>query len=121
MRGMRIQAEPYSSIIGVSYAAHSPVLAQDGARLPQHQLGLVGPRHGSLRRCEWATGQIAGECCLACDVGGGIDRARIELVAEGIEFKEQATIVRAVGVDYGQGYLWHRPMPRPAPPFRLPA
>lgn len=29
MRGMRIQAEPYSSIIGVRYAAHSPDLAQD--------------------------------------------------------------------------------------------
>ena len=36
----------------------------------------------------------------------------VETVAEGIEYKEQATIVRAVGVDYGQGYLWHRPMRR---------
>ncbi len=36
----------------------------------------------------------------------------VDTVGGGIEFKEQATIVRAVGVDYGQGYLWHRPMPR---------
>lgn len=33
-------------------------------------------------------------------------------VAEGIESREQATILRAVGVDYGQGWLWHRAMPK---------
>lgn len=34
-------------------------------------------------------------------------------VAEGIEHPEQATILRAVGVDYGQGWLWHKAMPGP--------
>ena len=37
---------------------------------------------------------------------------RTTTIAEGIEFEEQAAIVRAIGVDYGQGWLWHKAMPR---------
>jgi len=37
---------------------------------------------------------------------------RTRSVAEGIERREQAAILRAVGVDFGQGWLWHEAMPR---------
>ena len=33
-------------------------------------------------------------------------------VAEGIERPEQAALLRAVGVDYGQGWLWSEALPR---------
>jgi EAL domain-containing protein (putative c-di-GMP-specific phosphodiesterase class I) len=33
------------------------------------------------------------------------------VVAEGIETKEQWQLLRKLGVDYGQGYLFSRPMP----------
>lgn len=36
---------------------------------------------------------------------------RTTTIAEGIEYEDQAVICRAVGVDYGQGWLWHRAMP----------
>ena len=37
---------------------------------------------------------------------------RTMTIAEGIETREQANIMRAVGVDYGQGWLWHKAMPK---------
>ena len=35
----------------------------------------------------------------------------IETIAEGIENKEQEDILRTAGCDYGQGYLYGKPMP----------
>ena len=34
-----------------------------------------------------------------------------QTVAEGIETEEVAAMLRAFGVDYGQGFLWHAPAP----------
>jgi len=34
-------------------------------------------------------------------------------VAEGIETEAQAAVVRALGCDKGQGYLYSRPLPAP--------
>jgi len=36
---------------------------------------------------------------------------RMRTVAEGVESKEEAFYLRAVGVDYGQGYFWSRAIP----------
>jgi EAL domain-containing protein (putative c-di-GMP-specific phosphodiesterase class I) len=33
------------------------------------------------------------------------------VVAEGIETPEQAAVLRRMGCDIGQGYLWSRPVP----------
>jgi len=35
----------------------------------------------------------------------------IETIAEGVETQEQAEILKDLGVDMGQGYLWSRPLP----------
>jgi diguanylate cyclase (GGDEF)-like protein/PAS domain S-box-containing protein len=46
-------------------------------------------------------------------VGAVIDmarRLRLRTVAEGIETRRQAEILRAAGCDYGQGYLYSRPL-----------
>jgi EAL domain-containing protein (putative c-di-GMP-specific phosphodiesterase class I) len=32
-------------------------------------------------------------------------------VAEGVETEEQAAVLKAVGIDWGQGWLWHKAMP----------
>ncbi len=36
----------------------------------------------------------------------------IKCVAEGIELAAEADILRKIGCDEGQGFLWHRPMPK---------
>ena len=36
---------------------------------------------------------------------------KLETVAEGIETREQATILKSIGVDVGQGYLHSKPLP----------
>jgi EAL domain-containing protein (putative c-di-GMP-specific phosphodiesterase class I) len=35
----------------------------------------------------------------------------LKVTMEGVETSEQATIARELGCDYGQGYLWSRPLP----------
>ena len=37
----------------------------------------------------------------------------IKLVAEGVETEEQRALLRSVGCDYGQGYLFSKPVPKP--------
>jgi EAL domain-containing protein (putative c-di-GMP-specific phosphodiesterase class I) len=36
---------------------------------------------------------------------------KIETIAEGVEFEGQAKILRDMGCDYVQGYLYGKPMP----------
>jgi len=42
------------------------------------------------------------------DIAKGLNKM---LVVEGIETESQAQIIRKLGCDVGQGYLWGRPMP----------
>ena len=41
-------------------------------------------------------------------------RLRMRVVAEGVETKEQLALLRKLGCDVGQGYLFSRPIPMPA-------
>ena len=40
------------------------------------------------------------------DTGGAVN---CETIAEGIEAREEVDILRDLGVEYGQGFLWGRP------------
>ena len=43
-------------------------------------------------------------------VGLGIQLG-MKVLAEGVETKAEAKVMRDIGCHYGQGYLWARPMP----------
>jgi len=51
------------------------------------------------------------------DIAKGLDKM---LVVEGIETESQARIIRDLGCDMGQGYLWGRPMPTNEAAERVP-
>ena len=35
----------------------------------------------------------------------------MKVLAEGVETEAEAKVMREIGCNYGQGYLWARPMP----------
>lgn len=52
--------------------------------------------------------RAAGFLKAVCDLAHSL---AIEVVAEGIETLEQCELLKSIGCDYGQGYLFHRPSP----------
>jgi diguanylate cyclase (GGDEF)-like protein len=81
----------YSSI---SYLATLPV---DGLKIDRSFVSVMG-----------AAGQGQTLARLVVQLAGSL---QLGTVAEGIETLEQADLLRGMGCDYGQGYLYARPMP----------
>lgn len=52
--------------------------------------------------------RAAGFLKAVCDLAHSLS---IDIVAEGIETVAQCELLRSIGCDYGQGYLFHRPSP----------
>jgi len=44
-------------------------------------------------------------------VARSLAEANILTVAEFVETEEQARMLRAIGIDYGPGFLWSKPAP----------
>ena len=42
----------------------------------------------------------------------GFFHVRLEVVAEGIETKEQKSLLKSIGCDFGQGYHLAKPLPK---------
>jgi EAL domain-containing protein (putative c-di-GMP-specific phosphodiesterase class I) len=57
--------------------------------------GIEAPRDRSL---------VAGMIAMAHSIGK-------EVIAEGIETPRQLELLKELGCDWGQGYLWSRPVP----------
>ena len=56
-------------------------------------------------------GQEAASSTVAPHIIAMAQSLGLQLVAEGIEDRAQADFLRAQGVDYGQGWLFGRPVP----------
>ena len=66
-------------------------------------------------------GAGTGQFTLLIAIVGMAHGLGLRTVAEGVETPEQATILRLIGVDAMQGYLFSRPVPGPpAPQLRVP-
>ena len=48
---------------------------------------------------------------MLCGIVGLAAALRLRTVAEGVETRENAFFLRAVGVDYGQGFFWSKAVP----------
>ncbi|MGE0817767.1 MAG: putative bifunctional diguanylate cyclase/phosphodiesterase [Candidatus Nanopelagicales bacterium] len=83
----------YSSL---SYLSTLPV---DGLKIDRSFVSVMGSSRQSLMLARSVV-QLA----LALD---------LRTIAEGVETVEQADLLKGMGCDYAQGYLWARPLPQP--------
>lgn len=74
-------------------------------QFPIHELKLDKSFVGGVGTRAEDSAIVAAVVSLAGAVG-------LKVVAEGIETLRQSTVLRTLGCDYGQGFLWHRPAPR---------
>jgi len=81
----------YSSM---SYLATLPV---DGLKIDRSFVSVMGSRSDSITLSR-----------LVVQLAASLD---LTTVAEGVETMEQADLLRGMGCQYGQGYLWSRPVP----------
>ena len=81
----------YSSM---SYLATLPV---DGLKIDRSFVSVMGSRAESITLSR-----------LVVQLAASLD---LTTVAEGVETAEQADLLRGMGCQYGQGYLWSRPVP----------
>ena len=81
----------YSSM---SYLATLPV---DGLKIDRSFVSAMGSRSDSITLAR-----------LVVQLAASLD---LTTVAEGVETIEQADLLRGMGCQYGQGYLWSRPVP----------
>jgi len=95
-RGMRIAIDDYGT--GWSNLQRVVKLAPEFIKLDPSLVQDIG---GSLPTQRLVNGMIA--FCR---------QNHIDLIAEGIETKIQASTIQALGVQYAQGYYYHRPAPQ---------
>jgi EAL domain-containing protein (putative c-di-GMP-specific phosphodiesterase class I) len=77
------------------------------AYLQKHDIDFVKIDQSFVRNLKPHSKQLA--LCEAIVVMA--HKLGIQVVAEGIETTEQLELLRAAGCEYGQGYLFARPMP----------
>ncbi|MGD9957518.1 MAG: EAL domain-containing protein, partial [Candidatus Nanopelagicales bacterium] len=83
----------YSSL---SYLSTLPV---DGLKIDRSFVSVMGSSRQSLMLARSVV-----QLSLALD---------LRTIAEGVETVEQADLLKGMGCDYAQGYLWARPLPQP--------
>ena len=72
------------------------------------------------RRCITSVVSDAGERRQLERLLAMLEAVEAIVIVEGIETGEELAILRELGVEYGQGYLWGKPRrPRPRPPMLL--
>lgn len=59
-------------------------------------------------------GSSADDSAIVAAVVNLADAVGLRVVAEGVETARQLSVLRTLGCDYGQGYLWAKPMPADA-------